>query len=224
MNLIFFCIKVYLNVLWNLFSNIYFTPGRLSRPLPELVPRLWPFLRHSIASVRHSALQTFHTLLTLPEDQQSVQPWLPFILQDALRHIFQRSLLEEKPNITKILEKVWNLLLLKAPLEYLVGNSLPWLGVWLCLCMQPSKLPFDSSYLIEAKHRGRVHVSKCYFEIRHEWCVCTMRQHLVVMEQKYLSRFFALMVAFFYSRILNKGKADIALVLHRSRSEMRRTT
>lgn len=160
------------NSIMTLLSTILTNPQAsirdwLSRPLPELVPRLWPFLRHSIASVRHSALQTFHTLLTLPEDQQSVQPWLPFILQDALRHIFQRSLLEEKPNITKILEKVWNLLLLKAPLEYLVGNSLPWLGVWLCLCMQPSKLPFDSSYLIEAKHRGRVHSDSEQGKSRH---------------------------------------------------------
>ncbi|XP_056018084.1 TATA-binding protein-associated factor 172-like [Ostrea edulis] len=149
------------NSIMTLLSTILTNPQAsvrdwLSQPLPELVPRLWPFLRHSIASVRHSALQTFHTLLTLPEDQQSVQPWLPFILQDALRHIFQRSLLEEKERITLILDRVWKQLLSRAPLEYLVGNSLPWLGIWLCLCMQPSKLPFDSSYLIEAKHRGRV--------------------------------------------------------------------
>ena len=27
--------------------------------------------------------------------------------------------------------------------------------------MQPSKVPFDSTYLIEAKHRGRVRLSFC---------------------------------------------------------------
>ena len=31
-----------------------------------------------------------------------------------------------------------------------------WLGVWLSLAMQPSKIPYDSTYMIEAKHRGRV--------------------------------------------------------------------
>lgn len=31
--------------------------------LTELVPRLWPFLRHTIKSVRCAALMTFKTLL-----------------------------------------------------------------------------------------------------------------------------------------------------------------
>ncbi|XP_061168195.1 TATA-binding protein-associated factor 172-like [Saccostrea echinata] len=173
------------NSIMTLLSTILTNPQAsvkdwLSQPLPELVPRLWPFLRHSIASVRQSALETFHTLLTIPEDQQTIQPWLPFILQDALRHVFQRCLLEEKENIIQILERVWTQLLFKAPLEYLVGNSLPWLGVWLCLCMQPSKLPFDSSYLIEAKHRGRLHSDGEHGKTRH--CIGTPQK--TIREEK----------------------------------------
>lgn len=78
------------------------------------------------------------------------------ILQDALRHIFQRSLLEHDTDIKVAIWKVWTKLLEKAPLDHLVVMATPWLGVWLSLCMQPAKLPFEAAYLIEAKHRGRV--------------------------------------------------------------------
>lgn len=51
---------------------------------------------------------------------------------------------------------MWAKLLEVVPLSYLVPAACLWLGVWLCLVMQPARLPYDPSYLIEAKHRGRV--------------------------------------------------------------------
>ncbi|KAK3090954.1 hypothetical protein FSP39_016028 [Pinctada imbricata] len=148
------------NSIMTLLSTILVNPKAnilewMSRPLQDLVPRLWPFLRHSIPSVRLSTLETLHALLSLDDSKHPVAGWLPYILQDTLRHIYQRSLLEEKDGLLRIVEKVWIQLLAKTPPDHLISASVPWLGVWFCLCMQPTKIPFDPTYMIEAKHRGR---------------------------------------------------------------------
>ncbi|XP_060070663.1 TATA-binding protein-associated factor 172-like isoform X2 [Ylistrum balloti] len=131
----------------------------LTTPLTDLVPRLWPFLRHNIASVRKSALQTFSTLLDIESVQHPTNAWLPLILQDVLRHLIQRSLLEERHDVLITVGEVWSKLLSKTPIEHLIAMATPWLGVWLSLCMQPSKVPFEPTYLIQAKHRGRLEVT-----------------------------------------------------------------
>lgn len=123
--------------------------------LTELAPRLWPFLRHNIASVRKAALQTLCSLLTLKDPQNLPCSWLSPLLSDALRHIFQRCLLECQADILDILENVWSEILKQVPADLITKASMPWLGVWFCLLMQPANVPFDQSYFLEAKHRGR---------------------------------------------------------------------
>lgn len=55
-------------------------------PLAELVPRLWPFFRHTLASVRRSALQTFQKIF-LSGHSAGVTAWIPDVLSDALTHL-----------------------------------------------------------------------------------------------------------------------------------------
>lgn len=55
-----------------------------------------------------------------------------------------------------IYSQVWDALLAKSPLDYLVAASTPFLGIWVYLIMQPTRLPYDPNVLIEAKHRARV--------------------------------------------------------------------
>ena len=88
--------------------------------------------------------------------QHPIAAWLPLILSDALRHLYQRSLLEESAEILTIVKKVWSQLLRKSPLEHLLSQATPWLGVWLSQCMQPSNIPFDPTYMLAARHRVRV--------------------------------------------------------------------
>lgn len=62
------------NSIMTLLSTIMANPTApvldwVATPLTELIPRLWPFLRHNIASVRKSALETFYTLLNLDNTQ-----------------------------------------------------------------------------------------------------------------------------------------------------------
>eukprot|EP00058_Branchiostoma_floridae_P013865 XP_002599353.1 hypothetical protein BRAFLDRAFT_64294 [Branchiostoma floridae] len=123
--------------------------------LTTLVPRLWPFLHHTIPSVRKASLETIHTLLVSDSPQAPCSDWLPPLLQDALRHVYQRSITETKDTILEIVQKVWLKLLEKAPLEYLVAAACPWLSAWLCLAMQPAQVQIDSTMLVDSRMKGK---------------------------------------------------------------------
>nr|CAD7432737.1 unnamed protein product [Timema monikensis] len=134
-------------------TNCYSFPLR-RQPLCEVVPRLWPFLSHSTSSVRRATLQTLHTLT----NQESAagkrdcgDQWTPPLLQDALRHIFQRTLVEPLTEIQDLAEKVWGNLIRYSSLQELLLASCPFVSTWLCLTMQPAKLVIDPALLIHSK-------------------------------------------------------------------------
>ncbi|XP_052865254.1 TATA-binding protein-associated factor 172 [Anopheles cruzii] len=80
-----------------------------------------------------------------------VQDWPPQLLQEALRHIFQRVLVEHVEDIQSLAEKVWDNLVINAELSALLHASCPYVSSWLCLAMQPVRLAFDPGSLIYAK-------------------------------------------------------------------------
>ncbi|KAM3606110.1 uncharacterized protein V6R79_010725 [Siganus canaliculatus] len=123
----------------------------MQQSLTVLVPRVWPFLRHTISSVRRAALETLFTLLSKAD--QSCAMWINPILQDMLRHIFQSCILESNEEILELIQKVWMELLSQAPQQYVVAASCPWMGAWLCLMMQASHIPIDLNMLLEVKAR-----------------------------------------------------------------------
>ncbi|XP_071604735.1 TATA-binding protein-associated factor 172 isoform X2 [Heliangelus exortis] len=125
----------------------------IQQSLTVLVPRVWPFLHHTISSVRKAALETLFTLLSTQD--QSSSTWLTPILQDMLRHIFQFCILESNQEILDLIHKVWLELLNKASVQYVVAAACPWMGAWLCLMMQPSHLPIDLNMLLEVKTRSK---------------------------------------------------------------------
>uniref|UniRef100_A0AAX7SEB0 BTAF1 RNA polymerase II, B-TFIID transcription factor-associated n=1 Tax=Astatotilapia calliptera TaxID=8154 RepID=A0AAX7SEB0_ASTCA len=125
----------------------------MQQSLTVLVPRVWPFLRHTISSVRRAALETLYTLLSKAD--QSCAAWINPILQDMLRHIFQSCILESNEEILELILKVWMELLSQAPQQYVVAASCPWMGAWLCLMMQASHIPIDLNMLLEVKARSK---------------------------------------------------------------------
>ncbi|KAI3362605.1 hypothetical protein L3Q82_001692 [Scortum barcoo] len=125
----------------------------IQQSLTVLVPRVWPFLRHTISSVRRAALETLYTLLSKAD--QSCAIWINPILQDMLRHIFQSCILESNEEILELVQKVWMELLSQAPQQYVVAASCPWMGAWLCLMMQASHIPIDLNMLLEVKARAK---------------------------------------------------------------------
>ncbi|XP_063291293.1 TATA-binding protein-associated factor 172 isoform X1 [Pelobates fuscus] len=125
----------------------------IQQSLTILVPRVWPFLRHTISSVRRAALETLYTLLSTQD--QNCSGWLIPILQEMLRHIFQICILESNQEILDLIKKVWLELIKKASVQFVVAAACPWMGVWLCLMMQPSHLPIDLNMLLEVKSKTK---------------------------------------------------------------------
>ncbi|XP_072281164.1 TATA-binding protein-associated factor 172 isoform X2 [Pyxicephalus adspersus] len=125
----------------------------VQQSLTIFVPRVWPFLRHTISSVRKAALETLCTLLSTQD--QNCSGWLIPILQDMLRHVFQLCILESNQEILDLIHKLWQELITKASVQYVVAAACPWMGAWLCLMMQPAHLPIDLNMLLEVKPKSK---------------------------------------------------------------------
>ncbi|KRT80629.1 HEAT domain-containing protein, partial [Oryctes borbonicus] len=120
------------------------------QPLSEVVPKLWPFLSHSTSSVRKATLQTLGTLT----DGNTMQ-WEAQLLQDALRHVYQRVLVEPLCDVRRLAELVWNKLIKHAGLVELLLATCPFVSAWLCLSMQPIRIPYDPNLFIFAKSQRK---------------------------------------------------------------------
>ncbi|XP_008559324.1 TATA-binding protein-associated factor 172 [Microplitis demolitor] len=123
------------------------------QPLSLVLPRLWPFLSHASSSVRKATLQTLQTLTGEDKDNEEnrKERWGQegsVILQEALRHVFQRVLIEHVTAIQEVAEKVWENLVVHSDLELLLHAACPLISTWLCLAMQPDNVPFNSLLLI----------------------------------------------------------------------------
>lgn len=95
-----------MQLLWQLYSQ----PGtfQAGADLSGLVPRLWPFFRHNLSTVRMATVQCLEQLLiaSLPNSV-----WLDETLLDTLIFVFINLLLEPKEEIIAKSEEVWVLLL-----------------------------------------------------------------------------------------------------------------
>lgn len=80
-----------------------------------------------------------------------VKEWPAVLLQESLRHIFQRVLVEHIADIQSIAEEVWVNLVTNAELSALLHAACPYVSAWMCLAMQPARLAFDPSLMIYAK-------------------------------------------------------------------------
>ncbi|XP_062121564.1 LOW QUALITY PROTEIN: TATA-binding protein-associated factor 172 [Drosophila sulfurigaster albostrigata] len=138
-------------------------------PIGTLVPRLFPFLSHSTSSVRRSTLKTLLTLTSSgesslvkqkPENGKPETPemklnfgvvdWNWQLLQQALRHIYQRMLVEPQADIQALAHQVWSNIIQYADLGALLHAACPHVSTWICLAMQPPRLAFDPAVLIRA--------------------------------------------------------------------------
>ena len=118
-------------------SSINYDPAVLTK----LVPRLWPFLNHSLSSVRKSVLES---LVILTHPSRNPCSWLTTsLLSDALRLLYQRCLLENKLDILNLIYDVWYQLVTGSNVENLLISSCQHLSGWICLMMHPSRIPID---------------------------------------------------------------------------------
>lgn len=123
------------------------------QPLSQVLPRLWPFLSHSSSSVRKATLQTLQTLTgdDGAHNENKKERWGEgggLVLQEALRHVFQRVLIEHVIAIQDVAERVWENLVVQSDLELLLHAACPLVSTWLCLAMQPEHVPFNPNLLM----------------------------------------------------------------------------
>ncbi|XP_060973663.1 TATA-binding protein-associated factor BTAF1 isoform X1 [Cannabis sativa] len=117
--------------------------------LATLAPRLWPFMRHSITSVRYSAIRTLERLLEAGykrniSDSGSSSFWPSFILGDTLRIVFQNLLLDSNDEILQCSERVWRLLV-QSPKEDLEIAARSYMSSWIELASTPYGSVLDAT-------------------------------------------------------------------------------
>ncbi|CAN6555838.1 unnamed protein product [Malus baccata var. baccata] len=117
--------------------------------LSTLAPRLWPFMRHSITSVRYSAIRTLERLLQAGykrsiSESSSTSFWPSFILGDTLQIVFQNLLLESNDEILKLSERVWRLLV-QCPLGDLEIAASLYMSSWIELATTSYGSALDST-------------------------------------------------------------------------------
>lgn len=121
------------------------------KELVRLIPRLWPFLSHSLSSVRKSVLDSLLILCDKSSDD-----WLtPSLLSEALRLLYQRSLVENLNSVLEMLHKVWHSLVSKAKYSQMIEATCNYVTGWICLMMHPQKVAIDpqtSPVWLELKH------------------------------------------------------------------------
>jgi TATA-binding protein-associated factor len=127
-------------------------------PMAVLIPRMWPFLSHPSSSVRRSTLQTLKKLTEVPvvelDMHFGVQSWPANLLQDALRHIYLRVLVEHVEDIQNLVEIVWKNIVQNANITTLLHASCPFVSCFMCLAMQPPRLAFAPNLLIASRADG----------------------------------------------------------------------
>ncbi|XP_031131067.1 TATA-binding protein-associated factor BTAF1 [Ipomoea triloba] len=116
--------------------------------LSTLAPRLWPFMRHSITSVRYAAIRTLERLLEAGRKRSLCEAsgsfWPSFILGDTLRIVFQNLLLESNEEILQCSGRVWRLLL-QCPVNDLTDAAKAYFSFWIELSTTPYGSPLDTT-------------------------------------------------------------------------------
>eukprot|EP00250_Pteridium_aquilinum_P022032 c25285_g1_i2 orf=410-6568(-) len=112
--------------------------------LSTLAPRLWPFMRHNISSVRHAAISTLERILEAGMKSASGLSWVVPILGDALRLVYQNLLLEADETIVECSKRVWKLLL-QSPKSDLATAADKFFASWLKLASTANGAPLEMS-------------------------------------------------------------------------------
>ncbi|RUP50793.1 hypothetical protein BC936DRAFT_137667 [Jimgerdemannia flammicorona] len=127
----------------DLLARLFECPGvmevvRSSQSLKDLIPRLYPFFRHTITSVRVAVLNTLLTFLVCGTGTEWVD-------DRVFRLVFQNLLVEEKKDIVAQSLKVWEALTLSSCIttELVLQCTGQWLGQWFEFTMTPIGQPLD---------------------------------------------------------------------------------
>lgn len=117
-----------------------------------LLPRLWPYLRHTIAPVRRAAYVCVARILAAVSQGTLSAAWLPGILDDLSRHIVQGLLLETRSDVLSVIEQACGglmALLVSAPVPLAALLLRRW-HEWFRLACTPAGQELDATLLLHA--------------------------------------------------------------------------
>lgn len=118
--------------------------------LDQLVPRLWPFFRHNVQSVRKCALQTLDKLLSL--NQEAWTTWVPRLLGETLQILVQNVLLEPTEDLVTDSQHVWQKILERVDPQLCVSATQAQLSAWFKLLCTPRGVALDRSVMLIVEH------------------------------------------------------------------------
>lgn len=118
-----------------------------SYTLADLIPRLFPFFRHTISTVRLAVLNTTLVFLSLPSIDHS---WADHRL---LRLLFQNLIVEDKSDIRQATTQAWRATLALAADDptRLSRDAEPHLEAWFRIVSTPIGVPIDTTQFWSAK-------------------------------------------------------------------------
>lgn len=114
----------------------------------ELIPRLFPFFRHTIASVRLAVLNTTLVFLELPSIDHS---WAD---ERLLRLLFQNLVVEDRLDIRERTARAWNMCLRISSAEdsgRLTINAGPHIDKWFAILSTPIGTAINPALFWSAK-------------------------------------------------------------------------
>ncbi|KAJ3219778.1 TATA-binding protein-associated factor mot1 [Dinochytrium kinnereticum] len=120
------------------------------KALEVQVPRLYPFLRHAITSVKTAVLRTLKTLLEVAEADASglCSCWLT---KEVAQLVFQNFVLEEKDDVSRLSLEIWSQLMgvmFKMGQTELNSMFTQGLSGLFNLLMTPIGTPFEPKFLL----------------------------------------------------------------------------
>ncbi|EOR00991.1 hypothetical protein E3P92_00420 [Wallemia ichthyophaga] len=172
MNTLFECVPQILDAIWDSFTQlkddlcsstgivmgllaefiaydsimeVLLNPQNSSRPpLPELISRLYPFFRHTIASVR---IAVVHTLIKFVKTPTLPNSWID---DNFLRFVYQNVILEERSDIRNASLDLFHCAVDNTKSEEIHQYLFNHLQGWFAIVMTPIGLPMDSNFFVKS--------------------------------------------------------------------------
>eukprot|EP00039_Didymoeca_costata_P015606 m.268636 g.268636 ORF g.268636 m.268636 type:complete len:1773 (+) comp16256_c0_seq17:253-5571(+) len=108
------------------------------------VPRLWPFFRHQLPSVRRSVL---NTLIIIAKSAKG--EWINQHLPENLSLVLQNLLLEHLGDIQQLSSKLWDTLIEESAPNHQASCFISKFGTWCNLVVTPAGAPLDPKLMLK---------------------------------------------------------------------------
>lgn len=120
--------------------QLYSETDNPERQLSRLIPRLYPFFRHTIGQVRLSVVKTIQTFLDYSDLASS---WTN---ADLMHLLFKNLIVEERLDIRSTTLSAWNsaLHIIHSRPQLLEKEILPNLAGWMNIALVPLEMPLDT--------------------------------------------------------------------------------